>query len=192
MKRTANIIIIILLIVGLFSLLTLAAYSVGAQTLDGTVTSAEPPGVQSSGGQFILRKTVVAGGGATMQQPGLKTINATGGQTSAGRHLTGGAFSINSGFWTPNDLAPSAAGVTISGRVSLSSGAGLRNATVILTDPDGGQRTAITGAFGYYEIDDVESGRTCVLTIVSKRFQFSPRILNVLESLSDVNIVAVQ
>ncbi len=192
MKRTTTLLIIIVLIIGLFTLLTLAAYSVGAQTPEQLPPDNGQANLQSSGGQFSIRRSVVAGGGAMMQQPGAKTVSTTGGQTVAGGHPSGGSFKIDSGFWTPNDLAPSAAGVSVSGRITVASGAGLRNALVVLTDPNGGWRTVITGPFGYYRFDDVEAGHTYILTVTSKRYQFASRLLNIVEDLADVDLNASQ
>lgn len=75
--------------------------------------------------------------------------------------------------------SPTAAEVSVSGRVLNSGGRGLTNAVVVLTDGNGVSRTAVTGTFGYFRFDEVDSGTFCVLTVSSKRYQFEPVLVNV-------------
>jgi hypothetical protein len=82
-----------------------------------------------------------------------------------------------------------AAGVTISGRVATADGGGVRGAIVSLTDIHGIQRNVITNAFGYYTFDDVQSGGSYVMRASARRFTFSSKVLNVSDSLSDINFV---
>ncbi|MBS1796063.1 MAG: CSLREA domain-containing protein [Acidobacteria bacterium] len=84
---------------------------------------------------------------------------------------------------------PTAAGVSVSGRV-LAGKSGLRNAIVTLTDSNGNVRTAKTGTFGYYRFDDVAAGQTVVVTVVSKRFQFTPQVVDLTDSLADLDFNA--
>jgi hypothetical protein len=86
-------------------------------------------------------------------------------------------------------LTPTAAGVTVSGRVTSASGQGIRNATVVLTDAAGNRRTATTGSFGFYSFEGVEAGATYVVGVTSKRFRFTPRTISVADSLADVDFV---
>jgi len=85
---------------------------------------------------------------------------------------------------------PTAAGVTVSGRILTPQGYGLRNAIVTITDSTGTIRTARTGSFGYYSFDEVEVGGTYVVSVGSKRFAFTPRILTVNDSVSDFDFIA--
>jgi subtilisin-like proprotein convertase family protein len=85
---------------------------------------------------------------------------------------------------------PTAAGVEVSGRVVTAEGYGLRNARVVLTDSNGVARTAITSSFGYYRFEDVPAGETYVIGVVSKRYTFTSRILEVLDNLADVDFMA--
>lgn len=94
--------------------------------------------------------------------------------------------------WTGAALAPTAAGVDVSGRVLAPNGGGLRNAIVVLTDSRGVSRFARTGGFGYYQFEDVQAGETYVITVNSKKYQFTPRTLQVLDTLDDVDFVAVE
>jgi hypothetical protein len=87
-------------------------------------------------------------------------------------------------------LSPSAANVSISGRVLTAEGRGIRSTAVILTDSLGNSRTAVTSSFGYYRFDEVAAGETYVLSVSSKRYQFEPRTVNVNDNLTDVDFVA--
>lgn len=92
--------------------------------------------------------------------------------------------------YTIQITAPTAAGVTVGGRVLTSNGRGLRNAIVTLTDTAGVTRRAVTSSFGYYRFEDVEAGQTYVIAVRSKRYQFTPRVISVTDELTDVDFVA--
>ena len=87
-------------------------------------------------------------------------------------------------------LAPTAAAVSISGRVLTPEGRGLMNARVILTDSNGNLRSAATSAFGYFHLADVEAGTTVVLSVSSKRYSFAPQVVSVTEDLTGINFTA--
>jgi len=86
----------------------------------------------------------------------------------------------------------SAAEVKVSGRVLNGAGQGLRNADVILTDANGTSRTVRSGSFGYYQFNSVEAGQTYVVTVRSKRYRFTSRVVSVFDSLSELNFNAEQ
>jgi hypothetical protein len=88
-----------------------------------------------------------------------------------------------------NALSPTAAEVSISGRVLVSTGIGVRGAVVSITDMHGIQRNAITNAFGYYSFDGVQSGESYVMRASARRFTFGTRVLNISDSLSDIDFV---
>ena len=88
-----------------------------------------------------------------------------------------------------DDLPPTAANVTISGRVTGPSGRGIKNARVLLTDTDGYTRTAITGSFGMYTFDDVAPGANYVLAVTARRYSFTPRVVFVTDNLADVDFI---
>ena len=85
---------------------------------------------------------------------------------------------------------PSAASVSISGRVLTADGAGLRSAVVTMTDQQGVSRSVLTSSFGYYRFDDVAAGETYVISIAAKRFQFEPRVITLSDDISDVDFVS--
>lgn len=123
--------------------------------------------------------------------PGIKTvnlgdlatlgINGTDALTSTATDANG-----NTSEFTPR-FGPTSAGVTVSGRVTTASGAGLRNAIVSITDLLGNQRSAVTGSFGYYKFEEVPAGETYVVAVTSKRFDFTPRIVTIGESVTDLD-----
>ncbi len=87
-------------------------------------------------------------------------------------------------------LVPLAATVSVSGRVSLADGRGLRNARVILTNADGNSRTAVTSTFGYYRFDEIEVGQTVIVSVASKQFGFAPKVLTINEAVADLDFIA--
>ncbi len=86
-------------------------------------------------------------------------------------------------------VAPTAAGVSVGGRVTVG-GRGLTNAVVILTHSNGQTRTSRTGTFGYYRFDDIAAGQNVIITIVSKRYQFAPQVVSVMEDIENLNFFA--
>ena len=87
-------------------------------------------------------------------------------------------------------FSPTAAAVSISGRVVTAGGNGIRNARVLLTDQNGVTRTVITSAFGYYQFAGVQSGTTYVLNVSAKRFVFAPRVVALSDEVTDLELVA--
>lgn len=89
--------------------------------------------------------------------------------------------------------APTAASVSVSGRLSAADGRGIRNAIVSISNASTGEiRTARSTAFGYYRFEDIPVGETYVIRVTSKRFQFVPdtQIISLLDELSDLNFMA--
>ena len=90
-------------------------------------------------------------------------------------------------------LAPLASGVTIGGRVYITSfrcTAGLANATVKLSDLSGVTRTVVTERGGNYQFDDVAPGQIYVLSVNSKTYVFDPRVTSVTDAISDLDFAA--
>jgi hypothetical protein len=146
---------------------------------------------QTGGALRIENSTVAAGSGKN--SGGSYALESTAGQGSAGGRLQGGRFSVQSGFWTA-DFAPTAAAVSIGGRVVTAGGQGIRNARVTLTRQNGETRISQTGSFGFYRFDDIPVGEICVLTVSGKRFIFEnpTRIVTVQEELGDLDFTAVE
>lgn len=90
-------------------------------------------------------------------------------------------------FAIAQNLAPTAAGVEISGRVFANAVRGLSNATVFLTDSAGNTRAAQTGLSGVYRFDEIPVGQSVIITVQSKKLQFAPQIISVREELTNLN-----
>lgn len=93
-----------------------------------------------------------------------------------------------------NEFIPSAANVSISGRVSTANGNGIRNVVITLTKPNGEILSTRTSSFGYFRFDEIPIGETYIISVASKRFTFNPssQILMVSEELSDLNFIAYE
>ncbi len=70
-------------------------------------------------------------------------------------------------------LRPTAAAVSVAGRVRNAFGRGINRALVTMTDSRGVTRTAYTNSFGYYSFADVEVGQTVIFDVRSKRYNFT-------------------
>lgn len=100
----------------------------------------------------------------------------------------GGLFARNRGLAFVQ--TPTAAPATISGRVLAANGNSIRNARVTLTDSHGVSRTALTSSLGYYSFESVSVGETYILGVEAKRYEFASRVVQVFDSLTEVDIVA--
>ncbi len=89
--------------------------------------------------------------------------------------------------------APTAAGVTVAGRVTTARGGGLVNALVSLTDQNGVVKYVRTVSSGAYQFDDVETGHTYIIAVFSRRFQFDnpTSVISLTDAISDLNFTAV-
>src|SRR5580765_5873650 len=152
--------------------------------------SSAVPAQVASGGSYTFMQTVIGAGGGVSQGPGY-LIEGTIGQPLAGDGLTGGSYTLQSGFWNLI-AAPTAAGVVVTGRVTTPDGRGLRNAVVRLTDSHNVTRTVSTGAMGYYTFDSVEAGESYVISVSSKLYRFSPRLVQVFDTLTGVDFIGAE
>lgn len=135
-----------------------------------------------SGGQAVFTVTGTVPSGTTGALANTATVIPPDGTTDP---IPG-----NNNASDSNPTLVTAAGVSVSGRVLMSAGNGLRNATVTLTDPRGVSRTALSSAFGYFHFDDVQAGETYVVSVTSKRFHFLPRVVNIMDELNELNLIA--
>ncbi|HUR99249.1 MAG TPA: carboxypeptidase-like regulatory domain-containing protein, partial [Pyrinomonadaceae bacterium] len=89
--------------------------------------------------------------------------------------------------------SPSAANVSVGGRVLTAEGAGIGKAKVSITDAEGNTKIALTNPFGYYRFDDVEVGPAYLVSVEAKRHQFENpiRTVHVVDELSDINFIAL-
>ena len=75
-------------------------------------------------------------------------------------------------------LTPSAAKITISGRVLDSTGRPISRVTVVLTDSNGNARSTSSNTFGNYSFTDVEAGDTYILQVIHRSYSFQSQVVN--------------
>ena len=86
---------------------------------------------------------------------------------------------------------PTAASVSVGGRVLTARGRGIFRARVSMVDSSGTQRNVYTNPFGYYNFGDVPAGETYVFSVSHRRYNFAAQILSLVEERDDVNFVAL-
>jgi hypothetical protein len=145
----------------------------------------------ASGGSFTLEKSVVATGGGTSSN-GALSVTGTTAQAAAGTTSSGSSLVHRSGFWVPDQMAATAAEVSVGGRVTTAGGAGIRNVVVTLTDSSGTSRKVVTGSFGMYRFTNVEVGGVYILTVTSKKYVFAnpTQIVAVNDELTNLDFLA--
>jgi hypothetical protein len=89
-------------------------------------------------------------------------------------------------------LVPTAAGVTVAGRVVDRSGKYVAGAKVYLTDAQGASRMVSTNNFGNFTFGDVPAGETYVLMVYTRKWQYNPQVLSVSEDVIDLVIAPGQ
>ncbi len=89
-----------------------------------------------------------------------------------------------------NILRPTAANTSVGGIVLSAEGMAISRARLTLTDPSGLTRTAISNSFGFFRFDDVAVGETYIITVRAKEYTFTPRVLNVTDEVTNLNLVA--
>jgi hypothetical protein len=99
---------------------------------------------------------------------------------------------INGG-WQLEFVRSTAAGASLSGRVTTSDLRGIRNAKVVVSGGD--LREPIittTGSFGYYMVDGLNAGQTYVVTVNSKRYNFTvpTRVVTLVDNVRDLDFTA--
>jgi glucose/arabinose dehydrogenase len=84
------------------------------------------------------------------------------------------------------------ASVSISGQIFGTNGLGLRNATVTITDAAGNIRRTPTSSLGFYQLDNVDTGQTYTINVLSRRYRFEPRTLDVSNELTNIDFVGLE
>lgn len=146
-----------------------------------------------TGGSYDLSHNVIATGGGSNSTGGQYRIDGTAGQPLAGVQSSASIVSIRGGFWAFHQLAPTAASVSISGRIRDVEGRGVTGSELKLTNLSTGEvRTALSSTFGFYRFDEIPVGETYSLTVTSKRYLFDPdvRIISLADELTDIDFTA--
>src|SRR4051812_17700940 len=87
----------------------------------------------AAGGNYTLDKSVVAAGGGA-STGGTFKVEGTAGQAGAGTRQFSSPYTFRPGFWSAQTLAPTAASVTVGGRILTAGGVGIRNARITMTN----------------------------------------------------------
>lgn len=122
-----------------------------------------------SGGAFNLEFSIIAGGGGKSEGGGF-SLEGTAGQSNAGTNVSGGSFNLQDGFWSFDQLAPTAALVNVGGRVIKADGQGIGKVFVTITDTTNLTYQTQTSSFGYYRFSDIPVGSTYVITVWHRKF----------------------
>lgn len=88
-------------------------------------------------------------------------------------------------------LAPTAANVSISGRVFSSDGRPVSRAIVSVIDSLGAAHTSVTNTFGYFKVNGITAGETVVFQVSHKQYRFDTQILTPADDITDLNIVSL-
>lgn len=114
------------------------------------------------------------------------------GATTSWRLTTAQPWSLSATVVKAAPALPTAASVTVGGRVVDYSGRAVARARVTMTDANGTTRYASTSAFGFYRFANVAAGETYVFKVSAKRYEFAARVLTVNEEASDLNFTGAR
>lgn len=145
--------------------------------------------LSQSGGTFVIQRSAIVASGDRVAG-GIFTLDGTAGQPS-GSTSSGGTFQVGGGFWGGG--TEPLANISISGRIFTSDAfTGLRNATVSLTDTQGGVRSVTTSPFGFYAFDNVVPGNVYTIRVSSRRFRYQPQVVSPNGDLTGVDFVGLE
>ena len=137
-----------------------------------------------SGGTFELEQIVIAPGGAS----GGSTFSLSEviGEPAAGKSLAGGRLQIGTGFFAVPPLLPTAAPVTVSGRVLTADGSPIMGVRLSLLNSAGVVKTALSNQFGYFSFFQVTAGQTYILAATAKGHAFALQVVTVDNEIADL------
>jgi len=162
-----------------------------ANTTAAPVSAANVRILFSSDGGLTFPTTILA----STPNDGTETITVPNLNTTLGRIKIEGIGNI---FFDISDVnftivaPPTAANASVSGRVLTANGNGIRGVFVTITGSNGDSRTVRTSSFGYYAFEEIPAGETYVISVRSKRYQFSQssQVVTVTDNMADVNFMA--
>lgn len=90
-------------------------------------------------------------------------------------------------------VSPTAANVSLSGRVTDAYGRAISRTLVSLADSSGNMRTAITNTFGYYRFNDVPAGADYIISVTNGKRSFNPSsiVYSAVDNADDIDFVAL-
>ncbi|HQU86680.1 MAG TPA: carboxypeptidase regulatory-like domain-containing protein, partial [Pyrinomonadaceae bacterium] len=89
-----------------------------------------------------------------------------------------------------NILSPTAASVSVGGKVFDANGNALANAKVFAVRSNGEMRTISTNSYGYFRFDAMNAGETYTFGVKHKNLQFAQKTLSIFEVVEDLNFTA--
>jgi len=104
---------------------------------------------------------------------------------------TNGIASLSEGF-TIAITTPTAANVSVGGRITDAFGNAISRVRVSITDTNGVTRTVVSNSFGFYGFDAVLVGETYAVSVAHNHYQFSlpTQVIVVNDTLSNVDFTA--
>jgi len=136
-----------------------------------TVIEAEGPGGGGGGGYVAIRSGTAimsanGGAGGITTSTGLSEFPENGATNGGSGQTIVGIPSV------PLCTGPTAASVSIEGRVKTAFGKGISRAHVAFLDSSGNSTHAVTNSFGYFRLDGLTAGESGTLTVGHKRYFF--------------------
>ena len=125
--------------------------------------------------------TAVLSGTPSTAQGGIYNFSVT--ATNSGN------FTVTNDY-TLTVFAPTAAAVTIGGRVLAANGRGIFGTQLLLIAPNGAIRYARTNPFGFYRFAEVATGEIYTINVFHKNRIVAPRVISATADLSDFNFIA--
>ncbi len=91
-------------------------------------------------------------------------------------------------------LSPTAAAVSVGGRITTAAGNGVPYTRMTMTDSAGAQRIVMTNPFGYYRFDGVQAGEVYIIQAASKHYTFSPpaHVISVTDQVTGLDFMALE
>ncbi|MEP7213310.1 MAG: Ig-like domain repeat protein [Acidobacteriota bacterium] len=161
---------------------TVNAVAPGAGTRTGTATFFR------NGSPICSNVAINASGQATCQI----TFTIAGNYNITVQYSGDGNFNASSSSTLVEQVVgPTAANVSVSGRIVSADGRGIPSARVFITDSAGYARYIVTNPFGYYRFLDVQAGGTYIISVSSKGYVFEPSsiVRQIGEDAADVDFV---
>jgi hypothetical protein len=85
--------------------------------------------------------------------------------------------------------APTAAGLSVSGRVLTPDGRGLRNARVTIIDASGKAFTVATGSLGTFSFSDMTAGQSYIVYVTANKYSYAPRQVLLTQAIDDLAFI---
>lgn len=142
---------------------------------------------------FNLEHNVIAAGGGQSSSANF-LLEGSVGQSNAGSRSLSASFILRDGFWSFVPLAPTAANVSVSGRVLVSKSRGISQAFVTITDPVTNLHfQTYSNHFGNFNFAGIPAGGTYIITVSHGRHLFDnpSQTVSVVDDVYDLHFYAV-